>query len=467
MDVRVTPAGDKAYRLVVVGRPERGEPLVLWIFKAHLVKLEGDLFLDLSLAFNSGSDFFDDVLPTRTVGLVKQLRPMPVVAFMDLMYLEKYAPTVFQPPLLKEKKGGKLRTLSTKELEQFLREAVKRGAFHSSEAWKPSKATALHFAAAQGDTKEIQQLIKTGVDVNVRDQEDRTPLHWAGEFKRKKAFAQLIAAGADINAADDSGITPLHLAAALDDTNLVRTLLAKGARANVKGKDDRTPLHEAAASGSVGAVRLLFTKGAEINVKDKYDERTPLQAAAASGAVKVVQFLLAKGAEVNAKDKYGGTPLHSGAGSGSVGVVELLLNKGAQVNAKLISNTPGRETHHAGETPLHAAARSGSVRVVKLLLNKGADSISADAFGETPLYEAVTAGWIDVVELLLARDVAIDAWALQEAAKKARTAILETLFTHGADINMKVRWGQTLLNSGATSGSTDVVEFLPRVVTPL
>ncbi len=366
--VHVTRAFDKAYRVVVIGTPYKGSRQ-LAMFEAHLVKLKDRLFLDLY------PDFPDDgysrlsawyagsVLPAHQFALVKQLSPAPLVVFIDPEYWKKHPPSIRHAPLDDKEDDFILVTAPTKKIQRFLRKAVKRGAFEHDDSnfiWKltASKATALHFAAARGNSKEIKQLIEKGINIDARDEEHRTPLEWSVQFQQTETVAQLIAAGADVDA-------PLGLAAELENANLVKTLLSKGANVNVKSENGSTPLHSGAGSGSVRVVDLLLTKGAEVNAKDQWD-RTPLhEAARRSSNPVIVEMLLTKGANVNARDQRGQTPLHYATDRRSVAVVELLLARGADVNAK----------NNKGQTPLqmpYSGPDSSRREIIRLFKRYGA-----------------------------------------------------------------------------------------------
>ena len=57
----------------------------------------------------------------------------------------------------------------------------------------------LHFAARNGNEKCLEELIKSGVDVNVTDERGATPLMYAVRWGQLGCTEALIRAGADVN----------------------------------------------------------------------------------------------------------------------------------------------------------------------------------------------------------------------------------------------------------------------------
>lgn len=70
----------------------------------------------------------------------------------------------------------------------------------------------LHSAASNGDKEALEQLLKDGADVNLKDGEGRTALHFACGYGEKECAEALIAAKADADATDNNGNTALHCA---------------------------------------------------------------------------------------------------------------------------------------------------------------------------------------------------------------------------------------------------------------
>jgi Ankyrin repeats (3 copies) len=92
----------------------------------------------------------------------------------------------------------------------------------------------------RGDAGAVQQLIKSGVDVNVRDSRGATPLLYAAAVGTPEIMRILIGAGADVNARTSFGATPLIWSAA--NLAKVKLLVENGADTNARTKLGNTVL---------------------------------------------------------------------------------------------------------------------------------------------------------------------------------------------------------------------------------
>ncbi|KAJ1557499.1 hypothetical protein HK096_006950, partial [Nowakowskiella sp. JEL0078] len=95
----------------------------------------------------------------------------------------------------------------------------------------------------------------------------------------------------NINIRDNQGRTPLHISVAIGSVPITRLLLAHGADPNVRRKDRRTALHLAAATPSFEMCALLLAHRADATVVDVWS-RTPLLDAVESGHYDTVKLLL-------------------------------------------------------------------------------------------------------------------------------------------------------------------------------
>ncbi|MCX8200139.1 MAG: ankyrin repeat domain-containing protein [Candidatus Micrarchaeota archaeon] len=83
---------------------------------------------------------------------------------------------------------------------------------HKSE-WKKRNARALFNAVKEGKMERVEKLIaKKNVDVNIRDDKDRTPLMHAVMLDNIEIARLLVKYGADVNARDIYGRSVLQLA---------------------------------------------------------------------------------------------------------------------------------------------------------------------------------------------------------------------------------------------------------------
>ncbi len=103
-------------------------------------------------------------------------------------------------------------------LAAFFRQAealqilLKAGADVNLAARNAMKVTALHAAAASGQTEAVRELLVRGADPNARQQSGYTALHQAAHSGNQEMAQVLLEHGADINQKTDDGKTALALA---------------------------------------------------------------------------------------------------------------------------------------------------------------------------------------------------------------------------------------------------------------
>jgi len=127
--------------------------------------------------------------------------------------------------------------------------------------WRP-----LHYAAIMNRKRVMLLLLKSGADVNARDDEMWTPLHMAAHQGCEETALLLISRDAELDPRDRDGWTPLHCALnSLNDrgfTTIARALIDRGADINAKTAEGKTPLSLALERGRVELASLLRRKGA-------------------------------------------------------------------------------------------------------------------------------------------------------------------------------------------------------------
>ncbi|TFB01142.1 Ankyrin repeat domain-containing protein 50 [Trichoderma ghanense] len=329
---------------------------------------------------------------------------------------------------------------------------------------QPRKTNLVQVAARYGIPGALSAILQDAhqitANVDLQDEDERTPLSWAAESGHESIVELLLDTGrAEIDASDCYAQTPLSWAAENGREAIVKLLLGTGeVKVNSRDSHYHTPLSWAAENGHDAVVKLLLdTERADVNVKDKFGQ-TPLSFAAENGHEAVVKLLLApEQVVVDAKDSQGQTPLCYAAYRGHVAVVRLLLDIG-QAEADIKDKE--------GRTPLSLAAANGHETVVHILLDRGVGVDSRDGAGRTALSWAAANAHDAMVKLLYSRGAEIDSkdnqyrTPLSWAAANGREAVVALLLDEGVEVDSKSLFDQTPLLLAAANGHEGVVALL-------
>lgn len=268
--------------------------------------------------------------------------------------------------------------------------------------------TALHAAAAVGDTCVVDKLVRLRVPFNIYTLGTRkTPFEIATESKQegvmqyldrikqlriqiklhrcgRRELEQALKDGVPVDNVDRERNTLLHLAvisheesavqnpsdpavseSGIDDIGCVLSLLQAGADLNAKNTEGHTALAIASYHGNLPAVKLLLEQPKIIIDVTDGDGRSALFHAIEAGELPVVNLLLEHGASPQLKDNYGMTMLHVAAYSTEPTMI-----------TKILSLIPSEINYqsNSGDTPLHFAASRGTFEAVEQLLLRGARS---------------------------------------------------------------------------------------------
>ncbi len=316
-------------------------------------------------------------------------------------------------------------------------------------------------ACTAGNAAWFRRLLKHGVaDINVADIDGTLLCHaalhgWAnivGELLSRPAV--------DVNLAGQERATPLFLAAWKGHAKVVEMLLgARYINVNLATTAGATPLYIAAEKGHTEVVKLLLAaSGINVNLQRR-DKVTPLYVAADMGYLEVVKLLLAApGINVNPVAPDGATPLMMATQKGDEQMVDLLL---AAPGINIDIQAPD------GVTVLYIAAQNNFPGIVEQLIRWGADANLASSEGTTPLYLAAHYGYLEVVRILLqAQGIRVNPVAdkrftpLGAAVQQGHKDIVRLLLRHGADPNMKIIAGITLLHIACLAGNQAIVQMM-------
>ncbi|KAL5491842.1 hypothetical protein EMCRGX_G017207 [Ephydatia muelleri] len=192
---------------------------------------------------------------------------------------------------------------------------------------KAAVATLLLSAACDRDIATVRRLLTEGhVDVNITDQNGRSPLYTSSCNGHLDVVKALIKAGADINQADKNGKTALDIAVETGYREIIEVLK------NSQSKAATTQLLSAARNGDIATVRRLVTEGhVDVNITDE-DGRSPLYASSSRGHLEIVKTLIEVGANINQVNKNGVSPLYVSIFNGRLDIVKTLIKAGANIN---------------------------------------------------------------------------------------------------------------------------------------
>ncbi|XP_058648984.1 ankyrin-3 isoform X26 [Onychostoma macrolepis] len=354
------------------------------------------------------------------------------------------------------KKKADLELTAAEEEKEKKKKLRKR----SKEPKKKTDSNASYLRAARaGNLEKALDYIKSGVDINICNQNGLNALHLASKEGHVEVVAELIKLGASVDAATKKGNTALHIASLAGQVDVVKELVNNGANINAQSQNGFTPLYMAAQENHLDVVKFLLDNGSSQSIATE-DGFTPLAVALQQGHDQVVSLLL----ENDTKGKVRLPALHIAARKDDTKAAALLLQNdhNADVESKMMVN----RTTESGFTPLHIAAHYGNINVATLLLNRGA-AVDFKARNDiTPLHVASKRGNANMVRLLLERGARIDAKTkdgltpLHCGARSGHEQVVEMLLDRGAPILSKTKNGLSPLHMATQGDHLNSVQLL-------
>ncbi|XP_026078838.1 ankyrin-3-like isoform X33 [Carassius auratus] len=344
--------------------------------------------------------------------------------------------------------------------EEREKERKKKPRKRSREPKKKTDSNASYLRAARaGNLEKALDYIKSGVDINICNQNGLNALHLAAKEGHVEVVAELIKLGATVDAATKKGNTALHIASLAGQADVVKVLVNNGAIINAQSQNGFTPLYMAAQENHLEVIKFLLDNGSSQSIATE-DGFTPLAVALQQGHDQVVSLLL----ENDTKGKVRLPALHIAARKDDTKAAALLLqsDNNADVESKMMVN----RTTESGFTPLHIAAHYGNINVATLLLNRGA-AVDFKARNDiTPLHVASKRGNANMVRLLLERGARIDARTkdgltpLHCGARSGHEQVVELLLDRGAPILSKTKNGLSPLHMATQGDHLNCVQLL-------
>ncbi len=185
---------------------------------------------------------------------------------------------------------------------------ISRTANEHEPEYAEGKQRELIQAAERTDIKQVEALLKSGVNPNgVIDVGGENALMHAVLLGSVEMTRLLLEAGADPNL-KGRGFTPLGMASLQGRAQIVRQLLKAGADVDRKSSDGNTPLTAASVMHRTDVIRALLPYHPDVSIWNR-EGRVSLGIAVQEGSMDIVAMMLDAGVDPNVMDRNGNRPL--------------------------------------------------------------------------------------------------------------------------------------------------------------
>ncbi|XP_063309684.1 ankyrin repeat and death domain-containing protein 1B [Pelobates fuscus] len=377
-----------------------------------------------------------------------------------------------------------------------------------------------HVAAKKNDVPTMMSLKDQRININSKNNLNRTALHFAVAGNNLQAVSFLLHHKARVDIVDKHGLCVLHLAAWSADLTVFQMLIKAGADQKTTNEDGMNVLHFAAQNNKNAIVDYLLTELQlqDLDILDKKG-RKPFHLAAEAGHLEMINNLLTLKLFTPEKDKEGNTALHLAAKNGHRDVVETLIEryeniddpneKGAtpfylavegcrekRMDPLLMAESDNPTTHvcpqnekvkqcheacaellltagsdintttHDRYGALHIAAENGCISLIRFLIENNIDMNPKPDDKNPPLHLAILKDHMPIVDVLLESGYNFNAinsrqqTALHLVAENNNIDLVEKLLKIGCDLTIVDKQGKTALGVAARSNHTLTVDMI-------
>ena len=296
------------------------------------------------------------------------------------------------------------------------------------------------------DEKKIQKLINSGVDINFRDENDRTLLFDLAKKRKVESIKILIKNGVNVNAEDRYGKTVLTEAINKEDGMMIRFLLDNGASINFVNESGRTVLQDVALEGNARVFRILLAHNPDLDIKDSYG-RTVLFDAVEGGNFDIVRDLINHVDNPNIADQNGQTVLYNAALNENQELAKFLISNGLNVNH--LDNNRQNILFNA------VILGAQNIEFIELLLKKGLKINQKDKDDRTILDEL-----LKILSILKNEDVKVEGKYKLVKPERNYLKLTSILMDYGLAIDRADQDGKTVLFKEIQRKNFDTIEFL-------
>lgn len=190
---------------------------------------------------------------------------------------------------------------------------------------------ALMIAAAKGNVNIIKLFIEHKVNLNVSDEQGKTPLMISLNTRDLEVVKLFLENGVNVNAKDNEGKTALMICCAIGIQEIIKCLIEYNANVDSIDNKSGNMLLYAIEGGCLEYVKTFHKKyNQDINSRYEDDNTNTLMIACNGGYFEIVRYLVENGVDVNAVNKEGDTALNIAYFNSHVDIVNYLKFNGAK-----------------------------------------------------------------------------------------------------------------------------------------
>lgn len=283
------------------------------------------------------------------------------------------------------------------------------------------KNTLLNAADTVQNIEVFDTLIENGASLNDKSSSNVTHLMRSIISNNKVGFDYFLKKTVDLEEQDVDGYTALMYACFNNNIDMVKALHKQGCNLNTQDKIfGGTALHITIRENNEEIINYLLDNGADIQIKDDGGRNAILVCAKRSSNFEIFKKILKLGGDINEVDKVGDTPIFSAARfNSSVELLEEIIKSGGDIN----------HVNENGNSIIHEASmHNRNPEIIQYLVDKGISPSVRNIDGNTTLMLAAQYNNYDVMEMLLRL---------------------------GADINVRNKYGSTVIMTVLLKSKTD------------
>ena len=343
-----------------------------------------------------------------------------------------------------------------------------------------NRCVPLHYAVMNNADITHLKLLETDTNSSMQDLNKCTPLHYAVELyhrllqnrasreeiaNAKEIIQALICQhpeyGTNINIKDQDGRTPLHYATLYGLQDIANIFIGTD-HCNYTLQDTQrmTPLHYAVRSNSNDVLEVIVGKESIAQNIDIIGDKglTPLHLAAIYGNKEAAEFLIGNNANVNAQDSEGRTALHLAVMNKQSEIVSLLLkSKGIVYTTKDCHGLPA--LFYAFDGNSGDSKAMGEIRDALVMAHKGkCDFMDDKDTGNINLIENKSMGNEENMKVIQNQIIEVLINKLTKLKASGNKKAICSLFNLDESAEFNLNWSD--IHFAAFAGNQDIIQYL-------